>query len=100
MNIKPRFKYPPPIAKTLGFDLVDCSERTATIEIVTDVAKHANLMGTVLGGVLCDIADAAIGTSHATRLGGGESFTRLDLQINLLRSLWNDRLRATPKPVH
>src|SRR5438034_8267236 len=59
MNINPRFKYPPPIAKTLGFDLVDCSERSATIEILTDVAKHANPMGTVHGGVLCDVADAA-----------------------------------------
>src|SRR5881409_3503705 len=100
MNINPRFKYPPPIARTLGFDLVDCSERTATIEIVTDVAKHANPMGTVHGGVLCDIADAAIGTAHATTLGDGESFTSLDLQINFFRPLWNDRIRAVARPVH
>ena len=100
MNINPRFKYPPPIAKTLGFDLVDCSERTATIEIVTDVAKHANPMGTLHGGVLCDVADAAIGTAHATGLGEGESFTSLELQINFFRPVWNDRLRAIAKQVH
>ena len=100
MNINTRFKYPPPIAKTLGFDLIDCSERTATIEIVTDVAKHANPMGTLHGGVLCDVADAAIGTAHATGLGEGESFTSLDLQINFFRPVWNDRLRAIAKPVH
>jgi hypothetical protein len=47
---------------TLGFDLVASGERTAIIEIVTDVAKHANLMRTV--HVLCDIADAAIGTAR------------------------------------
>ena len=34
-------------------------------------------MGTVHGGVLRDIADAAIGTAHATGLGEGESFTSL-----------------------
>ena len=45
MDINPRFKYPPPIARTLGFDLVESGERTATIEIVTDLAKHANPMG-------------------------------------------------------
>jgi uncharacterized protein (TIGR00369 family) len=100
MNIRPRFNYPPPIAKTLGFDLVASGERTATIEIVTDVARHANPMGTVHGGVLCDIADAAIGTAHATGLGDGESFTSLDLQINFFRPVWNDRLRAIAKPVH
>ena len=52
------------------------------------------------GGVLCDIADAAIGTAHATGLGEGESFTSLDLQINFFRPVWNDRLRAIAKPVH
>src|SRR6266852_9326226 len=100
MNINPRFKYPPPIARTLGFDLVDCSERSATIEILTDVAKHANPMGTVHGGVLCDVADAAIGTAHAMSLGEGESFTSLDLQINFFRPVWNGRIRAVAQPVN
>src|SRR6059036_1146428 len=100
MNINPRFEYPPPIATTLGFDVVDAGDRTATIEMVTDLAKHANPMGTVHGGVLCDVADAAIGTAHATSLEEGESFTSLDLQINFFRPVWNDRLRAIAKPVH
>src|SRR3989441_7537848 len=100
MNINPRFKYPPPIARTLGFDLIDCSERTATIAIVTDVAKHANPMGTIHGGVLCDIADAAIGTAHATTLDEDESFTSIDLQINFFRPVWNGRIRAVAKPVN
>jgi uncharacterized protein (TIGR00369 family) len=100
MNLNPRFKYPPAIARTLGFDVIDTGERNATIEIVTDLERHANPMGTVHGGVLCDIADAAIGTAHATGLGEGESFTSLDLQINFFRPVWNDRLRAIAKPVH
>jgi uncharacterized protein (TIGR00369 family) len=100
MNLNPRFKYPPAIARTLGFDVIDTGERNATIEIVTDLERHANPMGTVHGGVLCDIADAAIGTAHATGLGEGESFTSLDLQINFFRPVWNDRLRAVAKPVH
>jgi len=100
MNFDSRFKYPPAIAETLGFDLIDACNGTATIEIVTDVARHANPMGTVHGGVLCDVADAAIGTAHATTLAEGESFTSLDLQINFFRPVWNDRLRAIAKPVH
>jgi len=100
MKINPRFNYPPPIATTLGFELVDSADQAATIEIVTDVTKHANPMGTVHGGVLCDVADAAIGTAHATTLQDGESFTSLDLQINFFRPVWNDRLRAIARPVH
>ena len=80
-----RFIYPPAIAKTLGFKLLEVAPGTATMEIVADTDKHANPMGTIHGGVLCDIADAAIGTAHATSLEEGESFTSLDLQIYLNR---------------
>src|SRR5882724_7263251 len=69
-----QFIYPPAIAKTLGFKLLEVASGTATMEIVADTDKHANPMGTIHGGVLCDIADAAIGTAHATSLEEGESF--------------------------
>ena len=95
-----RFIYPPAIAKTLGFRLIEVGPGTATMEIVVDTDKHANPMGTIHGGVLCDIADAAIGTAHATSLEEGESFTSLDLQINFFRPVWNGRIRAVAKPVN
>lgn len=95
-----RFIYPPAIAKTLGFKLTEVSPGTATMEIVVDTEKHANPMGTIHGGVLCDIADAAIGTAHATGLAEGESFTSLDLQINFFRPVWNGRIRAMAKPIN
>jgi len=89
-----RFIYPPAIAKTLGFKLIEVDLGTATIELLTDPEKHANPMGTIHGGVLCDMADAAIGTAHATSLEEGESFTSIDLQINFFRPVWKDRIRA------
>ena len=95
-----RFIYPPAIAKTLGFKLIEVGPGTATMEIIADTEKHANPMGTIHGGVLCDIADAAIGTAHATGLAEGESFTSLDLQINFFRPVWNGRIRAVAKPVN
>ena len=95
-----RFIYPPAIAKTLGFRLIEVGPGTATIEIHGDTEKHANPMGTIHGGVLCDMADAAIGTAHATTLDEGESFTSVDLQINFFRPVWNVRLRAVAKPVN
>jgi hypothetical protein len=51
-----RFIYPPAIARTLGFNLLEVAPGTATMEIVADTDKHANPMGTIHGGVLCDIA--------------------------------------------
>lgn len=94
------FSYPPPIARTLGFNLVEVGPGTATIEILTDPEKHANPMGTIHGGVLCDIADAAIGTAHVTTLLEGESFTSIDLQINFFRPVWKDKIQAVAKPVN
>jgi len=95
-----RFIYPPAIAKTLGFKLIDVGPGTATMEIVADAHKHANPMGTIHGGVLCDIADAAIGTAHATTLDEDESFTSIELQINFFRPVWNGRICAVAKPVN
>ena len=95
-----RFIYPPAVAKTLGFELIEVGLGTATVEILTDTEKHANPMGTIHGGVLCDIADAAIGTAHATTLEEGESFSSIDLQINFFRPVWKDRIRAIAKPVN
>ncbi len=95
-----RFIYPPAIAKTLGFRLIKVARGTATMELIADTEIHANPMGTIHGGVLCDIADAAIGTAHATSLKEDESFTSIDLQINFFRPVWNGRIRAIAKPVN
>ena len=95
-----RFIYPPAIAKTLGFRLIEVGRGTATMELMADTEIHANPMGTIHGGVLCDIADAAIGTAHATSLKEDESFTSIDLQINFFRPVWNGRILAVAKPVN
>ena len=95
-----QFIYPPAIAKTLGFRLIEVGPGMATMELTADTEIHANPMGTIHGGVLCDIADAAIGTAHATNLKEDESFTSVDLQINFFRPVWNGRIRAVAKPVN
>ena len=56
--------------------------------------QHRNPMGTLHGGILCDLADAAMGVAFATTLGGGESFTTLELKINFLRPVWDTLLTA------
>ena len=95
-----RFIYPPTISKTLGFRLIKVGPGTATMELMADTELHANPMGTIHGGVFCDIADAAIGAAHAASLDDEESFTSIDLQINFFRPAWTGRLRAVAKPVN
>jgi uncharacterized protein (TIGR00369 family) len=51
-------------------------------------------MGTLHGGVLCDISDAAMGMAYASMLKEGESFTTLELKINFLKPIWKAKLRA------
>jgi uncharacterized protein (TIGR00369 family) len=56
-------------------------------------------MGTLRGGILCDIADAAMGMAYASNLKEGESFTTLELEINFLKPVWNAPLIATARVV-
>lgn len=56
--------------------------------------QHANPMGTLHGGILCDISDAAMGMAIASTLAEGESFTTIELKINFFRPVWNAQLRA------
>ena len=56
-------------------------------------------MGTVHGGILCDIADAAMGMAYASGLDEGETFTTLELKINFLKPVRTGRLTATGRVV-
>jgi uncharacterized protein (TIGR00369 family) len=51
-------------------------------------------MGTLHGGVLCDIADIAMEVAYSSNLDEGESFTTLELKINFLKPVWRARLKA------
>jgi uncharacterized protein (TIGR00369 family) len=87
---------PPPIATLIGFTVTAIESGQAVVEFEAG-ARHANPMGTLHGGVLCDIADAAMGLAYAATLDEGESFTTLELKINYLKPVWNAKLRAVGK---
>jgi len=89
---------PPPIAQLIGFRALSIGDGQAVFELDAD-DRHANPMGTVQGGVLCVIADAAMGMAYASTLKETESFTTLELKINFLRPVWKARLRAVGRVV-
>jgi uncharacterized protein (TIGR00369 family) len=84
---------PPAIATLIGFDLVSIEPGRAVIEFEA-TERHANPMGTLHGGVLADIADAAMGMAYASGLQAGETFTTLELKINFIKPVWTGKLRA------
>ena len=91
---------PPTVAKTIGFSPVSIERGAATFQLDARVDRHANPMGTIHGGILCDLSDAAMGMACASLLGEGEAFTTLELKINFLRPVWDARLEARAKVVH
>ena len=84
---------PPPIATLISFRLTSIEPGRAVIEFQA-TARHANPMKTLHGGVLCDIADAAMGMAYASTLGEGETFTTLELKINFLNPVRDATLQA------
>lgn len=90
---------PPPIASLLGFEVTELGDGEATIVLETG-REHASPLGTLHGGVICDIGDAAMGVAYATTVGRDESFTTLELGVNYLRPVWEDRLTAVGRVVN
>src|SRR6266498_3783395 len=89
----------PPIAQLIGFRLLGIEPGQAVFELQVDLSRHANPMGSLHGGILCDLADAAMGFAYASTLAKDETFTTLELKINFLRPVWQTRLRATGRVV-
>lgn len=89
---------PPPVARLVGFDLVAIEIGRSVFEFAAG-PQHANPMGTLHGGILCDVADAACGTAMASTLEDDETFTSLDLSIKFLKPVWKDTLRVTAQVV-
>jgi uncharacterized protein (TIGR00369 family) len=88
-----------PVAGLVGFRPVSFGEGKAVFAMEAG-RKHHNPMGTVHGGILCDLADAAMGFAFASTLGEGETFTTLELKINFLRPVFEGKLCASARVVH
>jgi uncharacterized protein (TIGR00369 family) len=84
---------PPPVARLIGMRMTEIEPGRAVFELAAG-PQHASPLGTVHGGILCDLADAALGCAHAAQLEEGETFTTLELKMNFLKPVWQGLLRA------
>src|SRR5271157_4524027 len=89
----------PPIAQLLGLKIISVLPGESHLELDAG-PQHANPMGTLHGGVLCDLADLAMGAVYASTLERGETFTTLELKINFFRPVWREKLFAVGKIVN
>ena len=88
----------PPAARLIGFSLREIEPGRALFTMNVD-ERHHNPMGTLHGGIYCDIADAAMGMAYGATLAEGETFTTIELKINFLRAVRQGTLTAEGKVV-
>lgn len=87
-----------PIARLIGIILKSIEPGHAVFEMEAD-ERHHNPMGTLHGGIYCDLADLAMGYAYASTLGEGEAFTTVELKINFLGAVRKATLTAEAKVV-
>jgi uncharacterized protein (TIGR00369 family) len=83
---------------TVGARIAEVERGRVAVEL--DVhAGHRHEGGVVQGGVITQIADAAMGMSLMTEQEDGISNTTIELKINFLRPVVEGRLRAVGRVV-
>src|SRR5947208_5976449 len=88
----------PPVGRLIGFVMKSIAVGHAVFKMEVD-DRHHNPMGTLHGGIYCDLADAAMGFAYASTLEESESFTTIELKINFLRAVRKGTLIADARVV-
>ena len=83
----------PPIGRLLDMRMTEIDEGRAVF-VLEAGPQHTSPLGTVHGGIICDVADAALGCAHASLLEEGVTFATIELKINFLKPVWAGRLTA------
>ncbi len=76
----------PPIARTLGFELIEISPGVAVFEGEPGQSVY-NPIGSVHGGYAATLLDSACGCATHSRLSADQGYTTLELKISYHRPL-------------
>ncbi len=89
---------PPPIARLMGFSLVEVDYGLAVFECTPDESAY-NPIGVVHGGLVCTLADSAAGCAVQSTLEAGVAYTSIDINVTYLRPVTKDTglIRATAR---
>lgn len=88
-----------PLGSVLGIELESMGDGESRWRMEAG-PQHANPMGTMHGGVLCDIGDAALSTAYMSTLEADQLFTTVDLSVHFLRPVRTGRLEAIGRVIH
>jgi uncharacterized protein (TIGR00369 family) len=85
--------YPSTATRTLGIKILELSEGRSLVEMEVDERLH-NMSGNMHGGIMADIADAAMGIAISTTISSDEDFTTMEMKISFFRPHVKGPLRA------
>jgi uncharacterized protein (TIGR00369 family) len=91
----------PPIARLLGFSLVEADTGHVVFEVLPG-EQHYNPLGVVHGGLAMTLLDSAMGCAVHSHMPAGGGYTTLEAKTNLVRPITatTGPLRAIGKAVH
>jgi uncharacterized protein (TIGR00369 family) len=89
---------PPPVADLVGIELTTMERGRATFHLDAR-PEHASPLGTVQGGIICVLVDAAMGAAYVSLLEDDETFATLELKTNYLKPVWTGRMTAVAEVV-
>ena len=92
--------FPPPVAKLIGMEVTEVEEGRVVFRLQARREEDANPMGTLHGGIICDLADGAMGIACASTLELGESFTTVELRTTFFRPVKEGLLEARARVVN
>jgi uncharacterized protein (TIGR00369 family) len=92
---------PPPIARTLGFHIVEAEKGRAVFEC-EPAEYHYNPIGIVHAGLAMTLMDSAMGLAFVTTLERPTGWTTLEMKANFTRALTAETgvVRCTGSVVH
>ncbi|MEL7302357.1 MAG: PaaI family thioesterase [Pseudomonadota bacterium] len=91
----------PPIAKTLGFKLVEVGDGLAVFEGTPD-ASCFNPIGTIHGGFAATLLDSCLACSVHSTVPQGSIYTTLEIKVHYTRAILPDvgLMRAEGRVLH
>lgn len=91
----------PPIGETMGFHLIEVAHGRAVFT-GTPGMQHYNPIGTVHAGFAATLLDSCVACAVNSTLLKGETYTTLELKLNLVRALTKDvgPVRAEGRIIH
>ena len=91
----------PPIAETLGIRIAEVAHGSCVFTGLPGV-KHLNPSSQIHGGFALAILDSALGCAVHTTLAAGETYTTLEIKVNMVRGMTENtgEVRAEGQILH